>query len=373
MKKTITVWMLIIGILPNLCAQNKSKEDKAFEIPNNIVIMSRFYVDLERGNKLTIEVTDLSDLERIKNVDSILAIFLNDMKPLKDSLSDPLTSKRIDYITDAQGRKKIRIQQFQPKGSSYLLNNGDLSSLKINQDTINIIGVINNPPKPEQHKVSLKNTRYYHLLFYLNNIDELAGYMNGTLNNKITSIQKNVNGKWPTVLGTGSHYAKNDKSIVGDKPRGATDAGTGDMLTLYSTVNIQNYKAYFVPSFSLGAKLTFSNRERTFKWESALSWEPHFFFSKDAQGKLRTYRNDFLTLTYGQGGVSDHDIKKDFSFSAIVTIGYLIHQSGEFVEPHTFRFGIGRVKFSKTSIEPSIYFNDFFKGVTPGIRISQAF
>ena len=365
--------MLIISILPSLCAQNKSKEDKAFEIPNNIVIMSRFYVDLERGNKLTIEVTDISDLARIKNVDSILSVFLNDMKPLKDSLSDPLTSKRIDYITDAQGRKKIRIQQFQPKGSSYLLNNGDLSSLKINQDTINIIGVINDPPKPQQHKVSLKNTRYYHLLFYLNNIDELTGYMNGVLNEKITSIQKNVNGKWPTVLGTGSHYAKNDKTIVGDKPRGATDAGTGDMLLLYQTVNVQNYKAYFVPSFSLGVKLVFSNRERTFKWESALSWEPHFLFSKDAQGKLRTYRNDFLTLTYGQGGVTDHDIKKDFSFSAIVSLGYLIHQSGEFIEEHTFRLGIGRVRFSKTTIEPSIYFNDFFKGVTPGIRISQSF
>jgi hypothetical protein len=31
------------------------------------------------------------------------------------------------------------------------------------------------------------------------------------------------------------------------------------------------------------------------------------------------------------------------------------------------------LKLLKTTIEPSIYFNNFFKGVTPGIRITQGF
>ena len=373
MKKLFTVLMLFTSILPELCAQSTSKEDKAFEIPDNIIINSRFYIDLEKGNKLTIELTDISDLQKISNIDSLLMAFINDVKPLKDSLSDPLTSKRIDYVTDAQGRKKIRIQQHQSKGDNYLLNNGELSSLKIYQDTINIIGVIANPSKARQNKVSLRNPRYYHLLFYLNNIDELPRYMNGTLTEKITTIQNNVNGKWPILKGGGSHYLKKDKSIVADKPRGMTPQGTGDMLELMQSVNIQNYKSYFVPSFSLGIKLVLSNRERTFKWEPALFWEPHFLFSKDAQGKLRTYRNDFLTLTYGQGGTTDHDPRKDFSFSAVFSIGYLIHQSGDFIEKNTFRLGAGKLKLLKTTIEPSIYFNHFFKGVTPGIRISQSF
>ncbi|MFI5134170.1 MAG: hypothetical protein ACHQEB_07535, partial [Chitinophagales bacterium] len=145
MKKTFSVLMLFISILPGLCAQSNSKEDKAFEIPDNIIINSRFYIDLEKGNKLTIELSDISDLQKVSNIDSLLTVFINDLKPLKDSLSDPLASKRIDYLIDAQGRKKIRIQQYHPKGDSYLLNHGDLSSLKINQDTINIIGVIGNP------------------------------------------------------------------------------------------------------------------------------------------------------------------------------------------------------------------------------------
>ena len=372
MKKTFIVLMLITSIAADLCAQSKSKEDKAFEIPDNIVINRRFYLDLEKGNKLTIELTDISDLQRIANIDSLLKVFANDLTPLKDSLSDPLTSKRIDYVTDTQGRKKIRILKYASKGDNYLLNNGELSSLKINQDTINIIGVIPNPPKAQQ-KISLTNPRYYHLLFYLNNFDELAGYMNGTLTQKIVTIQNKVNGRWPILKGGGSHYLKPNKSIVADKPKGFTSSGTGDFLAVQQWINIQNYKSYFVPSFTLGLQLTITNRERTFKWQPGLYWEPHFLFDKDAQGKLRTYRNDFLMLTYGQGGTTDHDPRKDFSFSAVFSLGYLIHQSGEFIKEGTFRFGAGKVKFSKTTIEPSIYFDHFFKGVTPGIRISQSF
>lgn len=372
MKKTFTVLALFIGILSDLSAQQKSKEDKAFEIPENIVINRRFYIDLEKGNKLTIELTDITDLQRIANIDSLLKVFANELTPLKDSLSDPVASKRIDYVTDAQGRKKIRILCYPSKGDNYLVNNGELSALKINQDTINIIGVILNPPKP-QEKISRTSPRYYHLLFYLNNFDELAGYMNGTLTEKIATIRNNVNGKWPLLKGGGSHYLQKDKSIVGDKRRGFTESGAKDFIGLQQTVNIQNYKAYFVPSFSLGVKLTLSNRDRTFKWEPGLFWEPHFLFNKDANGKLRTYRNDFLTLTYGQGGIADHDARKDFSFSAVFSLGYLVHKSGDFIEEGTFRFGAGKLRLLKTTIEPSIYFDHFFKGVTPGIRISQQF
>ena len=64
MKKFTLVLMLAISIPVNLCAQKKSASDKAFEIPDNIIISRRFYIDLDKGNKLTIEVTDLSDLKK---------------------------------------------------------------------------------------------------------------------------------------------------------------------------------------------------------------------------------------------------------------------------------------------------------------------
>ena len=69
---------------------------------------------------MKIELSDFADLQRVANIDSLLNVFLQDIAPLKDSLADPLTSKRIDYITDVEQRKKIRFQQFQPKGASFL-------------------------------------------------------------------------------------------------------------------------------------------------------------------------------------------------------------------------------------------------------------
>ena len=369
MKKISFFLMLLISITAELLAQSKS--DKAFEVPDNIIISRRFTVSLDKGNKVMIEVTDITDLEKVANIDSLLQIFLKDIAGLKDSLSDPLTSKRIDYLTDAEGRKKIRFQQFQPKGASFLINKGELSSLRTEQDTINIISVIANPPKAQQ-KISRSNPRYYHLTFYLNDVSELKNYSE-MLKQKISTIQTQVNDKWPIVLGSGNHYLKGDPSIVAGQPKGFVPGGNGDFLVLNIMVNVQNYKNYFVPSFSLGAKLSLTNRERTFKWEPGLFWEPHFIFAKDALDKLHTYRNDFLTFTYGQGGITDHDPRKDFSFSALLSIGYLIHREGDYFDKQTFRLGAGKFGVRKTTIEPSLYFNNFFRGVTPGLRISQYF
>ncbi len=364
------LWMLFTGITINVCAQTTNKSDKTFEVPENIVFNRKFYVDLGNENKMQIQLSDINDLKTIGNVDSILQVFLEDIRPLKDSFTNQLSSKCIDYIIDAKGRKKMRLQQHEPKGDSYLVDKSGLSSLRTEQDTINIIGIIPNP-LPAKEKISRTNPRYYEYSFYLNSLDEITAYMNGALATKIMTIETDVNGQWPTVLGTGFHYLKQDKTITADKRKGFTTGSGGDMLELNVSVGVQNYKNYFVSSFSLGTKLILANRERSYKWEPGLFWEPQFVFVRDAQNKLRTYRNDFLTLTYGQGGVKDHDPSKGFSYSSVFSLGYLINRSGDFYEKNTFRLGAGKIVLAKTTIEPVMYFNNFFKGVTPGIRISQ--
>ncbi|MEO5685413.1 MAG: hypothetical protein ABIQ88_22390 [Chitinophagaceae bacterium] len=372
MKKILLLLMLFTSIAAELCAQSKQKTEQAFEVPPEIVIHRRFYIQLDDGNKLKLEITDIRDLDMLQNIDSLLQVFINDISGLKDSLADPVKAKRIDYVTDAAGRKKIRLQQYPPQGSTFLLNQqGALASLRIEQDTIHIIGVLVNPP-PANEKISRTHPRYYHLTFYLNNINELAGYMGGPLTAKINTIRNNVNSRWPTLLGTGSHFLKKDKSIVADAPRGFTGS-EADYIVGFATINVQNYKNYFVPSFSIGANLILSNRDRTFKREIGLQWEPHFFFARNNQDKLQTYRNDFLNLSFGQGGITDHDSRKDFSFKAVFSLGYVIYRQGDFVDKNTFRFGAGKIKFYKTTIEPSVYFNNLFRGVTPGIRITQSF
>jgi hypothetical protein len=331
-----------------------------------------FTVYLGWFNKMQIDYCHNTDLDRFANIDSLLRIFLQDIIPLKDSLADELSSKRIDYVTDESGRKKIRIQVFKPKGSSFLLQAGDVAALKLEQDTVNFMGT-----KLYTESATLlkpyTEIRYYRLSLIVNQLSDLNDYVVAGLNEKISAIKKNEKGRWIKDTQGRWHIKNGDQSIYSNhQPRGYI-AGTGDYLTSRWSVNIQNYKNLFVPSVSLGAAVVFNNGN--IKRDIGLLWEPHFFFAKNAEGKLQTFRNDFVTLTYGQDGVKNNKRAKDASFLPIFSVGYLVKQKGNYFEKNTFRVGAGHVSLfnGKITIEPLFYFNNFFKGVTPGLRLMLNF
>jgi len=373
MKKIISLLMLVTGITGKSIAQEEpaiSNADRIFNMPADYPKRS-FTVDLGKGNKMQIDLTDIQDLDRFKNIDSLLRIFLQDIIPLKDSLSGELVSKRIDYLTDEIGTKKIRIRISKPDGASFLLQQGNLSALKLEQDTVIFSGsyvytVTSTLLKPftEMH--------YYRLCFFVNNLSDLNRLLSVGLNEKISGIQKNKNTRWIKDKEGVWHIKNGDQSIYSNhQPAGYNSGtGTGDYLTSLTTVNFQNYKNYFVPSASLGIGLGFNNGK--VKQEIGVLWEPNFFFSKNAAGSLRTYRNDFLTFTYKRTVVGKENAAPAFSFSNGFSFSYLIKRSGDFYEKNTMRIGMGKVYIfnNKISIEPVIYFNNFFKGVTPGLKLS---
>ena len=361
--------MLIISIGNTFAQTATSNSDKIFDMPPGYP-KQRFFVDLGKGNKMQIELASFEDLKFFYNIDSLVNEFLTDLEPLKDSLSNDLLSKRIDYTTDSLGRKKIRIQQFSPKGFSFVSKEGDIASLKLEQDTVNFIGIVHYIAKYSMRK-AFADSRLYRLSFFLNNLQDLKTYVNGSLNEKISALKNNINSAWVTNRSTGRVYLKAEPSISGRLTKGYV-AG-GDYLNIRASVEVQNYKHYFVPSFTLGAGLILSNTH--FKREIVLSWDPNFLFANDTQGQLKTYRNDFLTLTWGQGFVRDNEPRKESPLLFIMSLGYLINRQGEYYDKNTFRLGAGRLSLfeGKTKIEPIMYFNNFFKGVTPGIRLIQSF
>ena len=90
MKKIISLLMLVTGINGKTIAQDEpatSNADRIFNMPQGYPKRS-FTVDLGKGNKMQIDLTDIEDLDRFKNIDSLLRIFLQDIVPLKDSLSE---------------------------------------------------------------------------------------------------------------------------------------------------------------------------------------------------------------------------------------------------------------------------------------------
>ncbi len=376
MKKIISLLMLVISITGTAIAQKEpavTNADRIFNIPSNYLKRS-FTADLGKGNKMQIELTDIEDLERFKNIDSLLRIFLQDIIPLKDSLSDELASKRIDYFTDEMGRKKIRIRLSKPDGASFLLQQGNLSALKMEQDTVIFSGsyvykVTSTLLKP------FTEMRYYRLSFFVNQLSDLNTFSSAGLNEKINVIQKNKNSRW-IKDGEGIWYVKNgDKSIYSNHQAAGYVSGTGagDYLTSLTAVNVQNYKNYFVPSASLGIGLGFNNGR--VKRELGLLWEPSFFFAKNTQGSLQTYRNDFLTFTYKRFPLKKEADAQSFSFINGFSFGYLIRKKGEFFEKNTIRIGVQAASLlkGKVNLEPVLYFNNFFKGLTPGLRLTVNF
>ena len=287
MKKNLAAMVLIISITVNLYGQKKA-EVNIFELPPD-KISRIFFIELDKGNKIRFELTDPEDLQTIYNIDSVLQVFIQDIEPLKDSLANELLSKRIDYIIDATGKNKIRIQQFAPVGSTYLVNRGDIAALKLAQDTINIIS----KTKDNIKRMSNKNTahfHYYRISIFLNNLNDLTRYMGGQLQNQITEVQQKAATKW--VSGKdGMMHLKTDPLISSNTAHGQV-AGSNDYLNLRLTSDIQNYKNYFVPSLSFGVAII-TNRN-SIKREFSLMSEWHFSFAKNDQGKLQTFRNTFL-------------------------------------------------------------------------------
>jgi len=375
MKYIVLIVVLLTSTKGTLFAQS-SKTDETFNVPANFNFGKRFMVDLGKGNKMQVEVSDINDLPRIQDIDSILAIFIKDFAEIKDSITQDRSVTIIDQMTNAAGTRKIRIRQIPQQGNSFVRQEDKLALLKIEQDTINIIGVVNNPPKPQERYISRYDARYYRLRFYLNDVEEIANYIDGTLNQKIPAYLANYTKKWKNkwgkTTGWGPYFLDGDPTITADQRRAAA-SGPGDYISFQFSVNAQNYKNYFVPAFGLGATLVLNNREKVWKHEIGLQWEPNFLFAKNTEGKLSTFRNDFLTLSYGQGPVKSKEPGKPASLTAIVSLGYLIYRNGEYYEKNTFRIGAGRLQLNKTAIEPGMYFHDLFRNVTPTIRIIQSF
>ncbi len=366
--KKIIVLLMLSGICRESFAQKKATaDDKIFEMPQEFMI-SRYFIDLGKGNLLQIDATESEDIRNFTNIDSLLGNFFLDLKPFEDSLSDELAAKTIDYVSDHNGRKKIRIRNTKLPGSSFVIRQGEVSALKVEQDTLNMIFVINGAFKHGLHKV-YNGDWYLRYRFIVNNINELRGADTKAIGEKITRFTGRYDWNYNK---DGKYYMKgSDKSIYTKYPAGTIN-GSGDYLCTQFSAAIQNYKNYFVPSLSLGFEIVFNNRY--VQNHVAIAWEPNFLFAKDATGKTQTYRNDFFTLSYRQTRIGEKPQRLALVYPDI-SLSRLRTARGDFYDKNTFRLGISRMEIQKGAInvEPGIFFSNFFKKVTPGVKLSVSF
>ena len=368
MKKIILAMMLVTGINSKAIAQTVPASTKnPFEIPSGSLSI-RYSIDLGMGNKLKVEMTDKEDIDKFKNIDSILSVFFKDIVLFKDSLTDELAAKRIDYVTDVAGRKKIRIRNYKPLASSFVIQQGEVAALKSEQDTVNIIGTVAAPAKYGIRK-PVSNVRYYRLSFFVNNFNDLKNIDTKAIGEKIMALKENK--RW---IGDneGDWRMKNgDKSISSKTPYGAI-VNSRDYIQSNIITSIQNYKNNFVPSISIGFDLVFNNGIN--KKYFGIALESHFFFEKDLNGKVKTFLNEFVTFSYRKTNINVMNASI-VEYRPDLSLSYLGKRRGESYDKNTFRLGLGKVNLFKeaVSLEPSLYFNNLFKNLTPSLRLSVGF
>jgi hypothetical protein len=377
MKQFIAAMLsLVLGVSGTLYAQENQTRVNAYTAYNRLSPDDRLFnpppysigidytISLDRGNICRLELANGNDIHNFRNIDSLLMVFMSDLALLKDSLADLMTVKRIDYLIDTSGRKKLRIRQFRPAGTSFLLDGNEPALLRLQQDTIYIMVVTR--VAREGEGTNIGGLRYDRIGFFLNRYNELDSYITSVLNDEIRQIISGI--RHP------SNVYEHPFDYIVRQPDIRSRPHISNQLAINPGVAIQNYKNYFSPSFVVGPTIRLQRGINEYRFGAY--WEPMFFFAANAQGKLQTYRNDFIVLGYEhnhpyESGGRD-ELKPAIGFDPAFSLGYCFSSQGNYFTQPSFRLTAGAVKWLNGGLrlEPCLYFNNFFKGVTPGLRFS---
>ena len=366
MKKNLLFVMLLSGIISQTFAQSSKDQQSVFELQHN-PFQRRFTFDLGKRDKMDIEISSMNDLHYLLNIDSIVQEFITDMEPLQDSILREPSSRKIEYAIDGPNLKRISLVKHNPPVSNFVISFGEMSMLKVVQDTIIINGIL--PVQPGGTLFN-KKTRphYYRISFFLNDLNGLSTYK-GHLNEKLGRLLEAADGKW-VLRQDGKMYIKSEPDISAQSKRGYSGGST--LIAVRPSIDVQNYKNYFVTSLSGG--IAFVNNKNLMHKEYFVGYEKHFLFAGDTAGKIKTFANNFIVASYGQGAIDPYT-KKTATLYPFISLGYLVKRKGDFYDKHTFKLGLGQFNLfgNYTKIEPTLFFNNFFRGCTPSLRITQHF
>src|SRR5580698_4736276 len=120
MKQAYLLALSLLSLSGIVFAQSRNNRPNSERVfgPQPYALNANYQINLGSGNRLVLELQDQSVLRALANIDSLLQVFSLELLPLRDSIADPISSKRIDYVVDTNGNKKIRIQLFKPKGAN---------------------------------------------------------------------------------------------------------------------------------------------------------------------------------------------------------------------------------------------------------------
>jgi hypothetical protein len=369
MKKSILAVLLAAGSMPSIAQTTGMNQ---LGIPSDFIFRRNFTIELKNSNKVTVELADINDLSRLLNLDSLIQKAYEDIQQLADTTSDPLSAVRFDHSCLEDGLTKIRSRKTTPTDSYYIKLKQETALLKTLQDSLVIAGIIKHPAAPLEHKLNPDYPRYYRLTVSINRISDIPEILNGELNGKMNTLLQEHSGKWKQLAASENYALEDDPSITAAVKRGHT-IKSNDQLELNAGVLLQNYQGYFTPAFNLKATLVLINKYRNREHAIGIAWQPTFAYTKNPDGKLSGFRNDFIEFSYKAWRLKNGERLENNGLNWNFSVGYLLKERGSIYTPSTFRIGLGGYQYRKSNLEAGLYFSDFFKKPTPTIRLSHTF
>lgn len=330
---------MLLGITATLCAQSPfdpvpPPDTRLFELPY-FSIGAAWHFDLGKGNYLDLELADNSQLPRFLNVDSLLLVFLADMKPFRDSLADPVSGKRIDYLIDTAGRKFVRIRETRPRSATFLLGDDQPSLLRTRQDTIYIFLLA-----PPLYRKSYLPVRYNRLTVVINRYDQLEELVTSGLNNKMKEVDPAARHRYKADFNGGGYLAMDPSVTI--RREGVYGSGhSRDFAESWFIVGVQNYRNLFAPMTAFGLDLTFHHHYDIHT--ITLSYGGFLLFDTDVQGHRLTYANDYVSVGYSFDRL-DRATLKPVGLVSNFSFGWFIDREGGYLSANSFLITFGRLK-----------------------------
>ena len=399
-KKIFIAALIMISLTGRLFAQNDGESYFEKMRPKNkteeVFGMSKYYVNIRdfvhlKDAGMMLELNNVADFNRIKNLDSILNQFRKDIAFYKDSLEKYPGNVRIDYVLqDDHDFREIRFKKYKPDGDMYVNNTGDVSRLKVDDDTIRIIMHVHGEEYEFMKKMSIKDTNFRYRPWYT---IQVAIWMNNYSDvDKLIADKSMLRHCMDTLQATkgkktvSSPFRNPSSTVYRPYQVGVRRFTTYPASILKSETvspwNISNRKNHISLGLNVGAGLvrntiapmgeiglTYTNhrayRNDDYFTFMSLSMTPYFFFDRSADGQFFIKDNWFANFQIGSPG----DLLGLKTKLLTMGVGYLVVENGNYFKGPTMKaFMTLRLKEAVT-ISPEIIFTNNFKQIFPGITL----
>lgn len=392
--------MLFLSIAQSLFAQ----KDLGTPYPKQLENMSRYYLDLGKGNVLLIG-SSLEQLKQYQNIDSVLTLFLKDYAAVKPTFKSETSSKTLRYAPYSNGKHLLEAtEHLAPKERYQFSLSDDPIQIKTLQDTLLIVrrphkgeGV---PPYFETYAPNISfETYFYFILNNLNDVQELV--LSGMANAKIkqalsdAALYKNhdisqskykfvyfsnrsaVSPEVQIQTSVDSAYANKVNTFTANRRFFRVQKHYSPFLALHPSVGVGIVQGQISPNIQYDMAFVPSKYHNV---GYTLGWRRMYFVNRDSQtDRFQTQHGGFV-----QVGLTFYDFRRPSNVSRRYEVntdqviggiyfGFLASQRGDYFRPNTMNLSATLVAKGFVKIQPEVYFTQFFKNATPGLRIQFGF